>query len=316
MRSAQKRRTQKSKIKNKIKNFLMYSFFAVVISLFIANFFSLNIIEYSFALAKSGGVVDFKNDEKFSVALISSNSLNELKNLTILVFDKKGNSLTKFNIDPEVELVIGDESVLVRNLLTKVSKNNKKDLEEVLEINFGLEFGSVFSLNVSQYSDYLAIITGSGGISSLPKLSEIPDANLRDSYLMYSFSKDLEIKGRREVTIKSLAFFDKEIRDIFLDSVIGQEALSITVINSTNINGMAKNLSRKILNSGGRVVDITSSDASENNSMIIYKEQSQTLEVLSNYLGIEKKVSYDEIGLKYPEIVKSDIVVVAGLDKK
>jgi hypothetical protein len=39
------------------------------------------------------------------------------------------------------------------------------------------------------------------------------------------------------------------------------------------------------------------------------------LDYLANFLGISKKVSYEELGLKYPEIVKSDIVVVVGIDK-
>lgn len=316
MRSAQKRRTQKSKIKNKIKNFLTYSFFAVVVALFIANFFSLNIIEYSFALAKSGGVVDFKNDEKFAIALISSNSLNEIKNLSILVFDKKGNSFSKFSIDLGTKILVGSEEIVASDLLTKISKSSKSELESVLESNFGMEFGGVFSLNISQYNDYLGIVSGIGSVLDLAKISEIPGANVRDSYLMYSFTSGIEIKDRREFQVKSLASFDKEVRDIYLDSVIGKEALSITVVNATSINGLAKNFSRKILNSGGRVVDITSSDTSEEKSFIIYKENTETLKMLSNYLGITKLVSSDEIGLKYPEIVKSDIVVVVGLDKK
>lgn len=316
MRSAPKRRTHKIKFKNKIKNFLTYSFFAIVIALFIGNFFSLNIIEYSFALAKSGGVIDFKNDEKFSILLLSSNSLNEVKNLTILVFDKKGNSLNRFDIDLNTDLLINGEDVPVKELLNKVSKNSKTEIEHTLESNFGLEFGGIYNLNVSEYNEYLKIVSGEGSFLELPKVSEIPGANLRDSYLMYSFSSGLDVKDKRVNPIKSTDSFDKEIRDIYLDSVVGREALSITVVNATPVNGLAKNFSRKILNAGGRVVDITSSDTTEEKSFIIYKENSESLDTLANYLGISKKVSHDEIGLKYPEVVKSDIVVVVGLDKK
>ena len=97
---------------------------------------------------------------------------------------------------------------------------------------------------------------------------------------------------------------------------MGKEGLSITVVNATSINGLGKDYARMILNSGGRVVDITSSNSEEATSHLVYKEDSKTLGLLSNSLGISSKSTHDEVGMKYPEIIKSDIVVVLGVDKK
>jgi hypothetical protein len=316
MRSARIKRNKRNNLSKKIKTFLTYSFFAVVVSVFILNFFSSNLLEYSFALAKSGGVVDFKSDEKFNVALISANSLGEIKNVTVLLFDKKNKSLHKFDMDLGVETYSKGQNVALRDLFKVIDKDSTKEIKEIVQQTFALNFGIVMALNPSDYSDYLRILSGEAYITELSKLSEIPDAGLRDSYLMYSFSKDLDLKNKNEIKVKSLSTFDKEVRDIYLDSQMGKEGLSITVVNATSINGLGKDYARMILNSGGRVVDITSSNSEEATSHLVYKEDSKTLGLLSNSLGISSKSTHEEVGMKYPEIIKSDIVVVLGVDKK
>ena len=316
MRSARIKRNKRNNLSKKIKTFLTYSFFAVVVSAFILNFFSSNLLEYSFALAKSGGVVDFKSDEKFNVALISANSLGEIKNVTVLLFDKKNKSLHKFDMDLGVETYSKGQSVALRDLFKVINRDSTKEIKEIVQQTFALNFGIVMALNPSDYSDYLRILSGEAYITELSKLSEIPDAGLRDSYLMYSFSKDLDLKNKNEIKVKSLSTFDKEVRDIYLDSQMGKEGLSITVVNATSINGLGKDYARMILNSGGRVVDITSSNSEEATSHLVYKEDSKTLGLLSNSLGISSKSTHEEVGMKYPEIIKSDIVVVLGVDKK
>ena len=195
MRSARIKRNKRNNLSKKIKTFLTYSFFAVVVSVFILNFFSSNLLEYSFALAKSGGVVDFKSDEKFNVALISANSLGEIKNVTVLLFDKKNKSLHKFEMDLGVETYSKGQSVALRDLFKVIDRDSTKEIKEIVQQTFALNFGIVMALNPSDYSDYLRILSGEAYITELSKLSEIPDAGLRDSYLMYSFSKDLDLKN-------------------------------------------------------------------------------------------------------------------------
>ena len=316
MRSARIKRNKRNKISKKIKSFLIYSFLGLVVSGFIANFFLSNIFEYSFALAKSGGVVDFKSDDKFALAMLSVNSLNEVKEMDVLVFDKRNTALNTFRVDLSTILNSKDGEFALKDTFKNISKDNNAVLKNLFQDNFGMVFGQVLVMSPSVFNDYLSIVSGSSYMTDLPKLTEIPNISLRDSYLMYSFAKNLDLKDKREFQVKSLVGFDSEVRDIYLDSTLGKEGLSITVINATSINGLGKTQSRKILNMGGRVVDVSSSDSVENESLLVYKKESKTLDYLANFLGISKKVSYEELGLKYPEIVKSDIVVVVGIDKK
>ena len=316
MRSARIKRNKRNKISKKIKSFLIYSFLGLVVSGFIANFFLSNIFEYSFALAKSGGVVDFKSDDKFALAMLSVNSLNEVKEMDVLVFDKRNTALNTFRVDLSTILNSKDGEFALKDTFKNISKDNNAVLKNLFQDNFGMVFGQVLVMSPSVFNDYLSIVSGSSYMTDLPKLTEIPNISLRDSYLMYSFAKNLDLKDKREFLVKSLVGFDSEVRDIYLDSTLGKEGLSITVINATSINGLGKTQSRKILNMGGRVVDVSSSDSVENESLLVYKKESKTLDYLANFLGISKKVSYEELGLKYPEIVKSDIVVVVGIDKK
>lgn len=315
MRAA--RRRNKSKFTRKLKSIFLFSFISIFVIGFVVNVFFSNIIDYSFALANSGGVVDFKSDEKYSVVLIDSNTLGEVKEFSMLVFDKKNSSISEFILNPEIELSTseGDDFVL-KNLFNNFKKSDINGISKSLSYSFATQIGFVYIGNTDEVLHFKEALLGNMALLELYSLTKVENINLRDTFTIYSFSSKVDSKDKKQKRIATIANLDKELRDIYLDSVVGDEAKSITVVNTTNVNGLAKEYSRAVLNLGGRVVDLTSNTNNESESFLIYKEKSKTLDEIASRMGISKKVSFDEIGLKYPEIIKSDIVLVAGLDKK
>ncbi len=245
--------------------------------------------------------------------MISSNKLNEIKKASILTYDKKNNKLYNFNLSNNLLLDFKGTDLVLGDLLTKNLNNNQ--MNELLRNNTAtnIAFTHITSSDNSELVE--KILLGEGSLFDLYKAREIEGISLRDLYFIYSFSGGVDSQDKKETFIKTLNELDKEIKDIYIDSQLGKKSPSITIVNSSQINGLGKKYTRIITNLGGRVVDTSTGDEAVNESFLIYKESNNYNELLLNTLGIKKSLSIEEVGLKYPEIVKSDLVIVLGIDK-
>ena len=313
MRTAQTKR-KKIKFISKIKSFFIYTFISIVVLGFFLNTFVSNILEYSFALANSGGLVDIKTDEKYSVALVSSNKLQEVKKISIYSYDKKNQKTITVHIDTQVVFGSSESSYSLSDIL-RVSKNNNLSVNKELEKNLGIRLAFTHIESSDSVGLIEKLLSGTGSIFDLLEARNLEDISIRDLYFIYSFAGSVDSKDKRVVLLNSLEAFDKEIRDLYIDSVIGTNGSSITILNASNINGLAKKYSRVVQNLGGRVIDTSNTEIPSNDSFIVYKERTPGLEFLQSKLGITKSLSIEEVGLKYPEIVKSDLVIVLGVDR-
>jgi len=314
MRSARHPKKRKSAFAKKIKTFFVYTFVSIVVLGFFLNTFLSNILEYSFALADSGGIVDIKTDQKYSVALISSNKLKEVKEVSVITYDKKNSKLVNFNLSEDLLLSDSGSEFKLGNIVSIYGKSTNK-INEILSSNLGTSLAFTYVLSSDDFSILEKILLGDSSILDIYQAKDIENISLRDLYFIYSFAGKLESKDKRELAISSFDLLDRELRDIFIDSEIGSLGESITVINTTNVNGMGKKFARIVGNLGGRVVDVDSTSEQLTESFIIYKEKSDSLLYLSEKLGIKKSLSMDEVGLKYPQIIKSDLLIVLGIDK-
>jgi hypothetical protein len=315
MKSARNRR-KKSKLVKKFKAFLIYSFISIVVLGFFLNTFMSNILEYSFALANTGGIVDIKTDEKYSLVLVSSNQLNEIKKISLINYDKTSRKMTVFDLNSGLEIQDGLKVYKLGELLQNNNPDNLKDINKILSNTLGTNLAFTYISSSDDIHLIEKLVLGDGNLFDLYHAREIENISLRDLYFIYSFAGSVDSKDKREVTINSFINLDRELRDIFLDSELGSAGLTITVINTTQVNGLGKRYTRLINNLGGRVVDTTSSNESVAESFIIYKEKSFATNYLATSLGIKKSLSMQEVGLKYPEIIKSDLVIVLGIDKE
>jgi hypothetical protein len=314
------RRRKKPKFINTFKKVLIYSFISITVVWFLISTFLSNIIEYSFAFAKDSDVLDFKNSDKYPVVLISKNSLNEVKKFDMLIYDKNSKKIHEYNFDPNIQLSYNEENVNlteILNMSNKGSHSTQKDvISYVLKENFALNIGDIFIISESDFLKLSSVLKGNSMVWDLFSLKFWENLPLREVYLIYNFARNLEFKDIKNFEIQNVDSLDKSLRQNHLDTVIGKEGLSISVVNTTNVSGFASKISRFLNNQGGRVIDISSSREAQNESFIIYKSKSDSLEKISQTIGVSKHVPASEVGYLFPEIIKSDIVVVLGLDKE
>jgi hypothetical protein len=314
MRTARTKR-RKGNFTKKIKSFFIYSFVSIVVRGFFLNTFISNLLEYSFALADSGGIVDLKTDEKYSVALISTNKLDEVKKVNLVTYDKKNRRMTNFEIDRSLEIESNNKIYKLNELLTTNKNSTSEDINKILQSNFGTNLAFTYITSSDDFNLIEKVVLGKGSIYDLYLLKEMKEVSLRDLYFIYSFAGSIDSKDKKDIRISNQNELDKEIKDIYIDSELGLESPAITIINSTNTNGLGKKYTRFVTNLGGRVIDTANGDEVLDESMIIYKDKSSSVSYLSTKLAISKSLSMEEVGLKYPEIIKSDLVVVLGIDK-
>jgi hypothetical protein len=310
-------RTKSKKLVKKVKSFLIYSFLSIVLVLFISQIFLSNILEYSFSLAKSGVGKDFKNADKYNLLLINKNSLNEVLDTTLIVFDKNNEKLFSYEIDVHEENFYMDKKVNSIKFLYKDTEFNQEGFVKYFEKNYGILINHSMVFGGSEYEIYRKTIEGDLKINELGEVLSIKNIGIRNTFLMYSYSKDLTVENKKTLKVNSIFELDKQLKDIYIDSEVAEEKLSISVVNASGINGIGKRVSRYVSNTGGRVVDLTTKNTNEEKSIILYKEDSKTLGYLSNILNINNTIKVEEDSSKiqsYPELIKSDIVIILGLD--
>jgi len=309
--------TKSKKLVKKFKSFLIYSFFSIVLVLFISQIFLSNILEYSFSLAKSGVGKDFKNADKYNLLLVNKNSLNEILDLTLVVFDKSNQKLFTYELNVHEENFYMDKKVNSIKFLFKNSEFNQDLLVTAFEKNFGILINHSMVFGSENYLLYRKTVEGEIRLVEMKDVLSIKNIGIRNTFLMYSFSKDLAIEDKRTAKISNIFDLDKELKQIYLDSEIAEEKLSIAVVNGTGINGLGKRVSRYVTNTGGRVVDVSTKNENIEKSIVLYKEDSKTLSYLSNILNVENSVKVEDGSSKYtefPELIKADVVIVLGLD--
>lgn len=313
------RKRKKHKFIGTFKKILVYSFISIVVIWFFISTFLTNILEYSFALAKDSEVLDFKNSDKYPVVLISKNSLNEVKKFDMLVYDKSSKKIYEYNIDPNLKLEYVEENLLLSDIFELSKKDNHNSvndfISDIITDNFALKIGNSYIIPESDYAKLSHILKGNSMVWDLFSIKDWDNLPLRETYLIYSYARNLEFRDIKNFEIKSIDNLDKILRQNHLDTLIGREGLAISVVNSTSESGLASKFARFLNNQGGRVVDVTSSRETQDESFIVYKSKNDSLEKISKSIGVPKQVPASEVGYLFPEIIKSDIVVVLGLDK-
>ncbi|NBO22042.1 LytR family transcriptional regulator [bacterium] len=318
MKTARKSR-KKSKLISKFKSILVYSFISIFVIGFLVNTFLSNILEYSFALAQTSEKIDFKSSEKYPIIIIGKNSIGEIKGFDLIIFDKNLKKVIEYNLSSKLVFESLDEQKNIEEILTQYKKDQQsldiEKLKKIIEDNIALGVGDVFISNENEYKTLKNVVTGRASIFELWEIKESLHLPLRDLYLMYSFSKNLEFKDFKKYDISSFSSLDSSLRENYLDSVIGKDGLSISIVNATGVSGLARELGRLLSNQGGRVVDLANSNDVSKESKVIFKSKTDSVKKIADVIGISTLTPASEVGYTYPEIIKSDIVVVIGLDK-
>lgn len=151
--------------------------------------------------------------------------------------------------------------------------------------------------------------------------NSFPDITLLVSILvrpwLYSY-EDMTLVDMASFTFSSFSVSQKnvlgeftgvskaQLYDIFKDPIIINEKVSMEIVNSTAVQGLAGSTGQVLKNIGCNVVSITSADE-ESTSRIIARNKSVTLTRTSHVLGIPAKIDPNYQGI-------TDMKIVLGKD--
>ncbi len=135
--------------------------------------------------------------------------------------------------------------------------------------------------------------------------------NELDLVRLFLFTRSIALKDitQKEIRLPIVQTeLDNELADLFTDTKIIDENISIEIVNGTDTPGLGKRLERLVKNMGGNVVSITNSYKGEKTSKIqFFGKTSYTHERLQKLLGYP----LEEVKMRRV----ADITIIVGKDK-
>lgn len=130
-----------------------------------------------------------------------------------------------------------------------------------------------------------------------------------DTARLYLFAKS--IPGNK-ITLHTYTFPKDRLRaetesaNEFIDIKMGNERLTISIINASGISGIGSRLEKVLVNAGINIISVTTSPEDIAVSKISYREGSHTVNRLISYLNYQSQ--------KTKDTAVSDIIIVIGKD--
>ncbi len=270
-----------------------------------------------FSVTVLTGYLLYKNVTQHPTSADSANtySLSEKNIYTILLAPKSGSAV------PKLVVVDLNAPKVVEYSLPEMNPDIAR-----LKYSLALQIDRWITVSGDAEKTFLGLLdTGEFGISDIfSLLTSQPtefttNSNLSELYSFVSFVKSLpESRIFKKELPKDLAVFDTEIQDMSLDSVVSKEKKSISILNGTNVSGLATYGSRVVLNLGGRAVSSTNASNVYEKSLIITDDvDSYTVKSLALFFNIKKVVSKgspDADAINESELSRSDITLILGFD--
>lgn len=123
----------------------------------------------------------------------------------------------------------------------------------------------------------------------------------------YSSGIDRDNISQESVLSKDEDKIKSQSSELFIDTRLAEEKISIQITNSSNISGYGGKLATYLTNLGANVVLVNSSQKEENKTTLLYrKEKNYTVERLSKILNITP--------LKRERSSIADVIIVIGKD--
>ncbi|MDE2591119.1 MAG: LytR C-terminal domain-containing protein, partial [Patescibacteria group bacterium] len=133
---------------------------------------------------------------------------------------------------------------------------------------------------------------------------------IADRIKLWLFAKDLKEAdiSNSQLQLPVTADENKTIEKLFTDRTLYQEAKTITIVNSTDLNGLASRFAKLLTNIGANVIMVTSGNTQQKSSIQYVGATSYTLSRISRIIGVVPKVINSTTAI-------SDITVIIGEDK-
>lgn len=338
---------KKKKLISRGNRKLLYRVTAVVLLLVVSTVFlgavsTFRQLTKSFASALGNADTSYNIDtEQFSslvYAVVENITGDPIKvvELKYLIFDKANNKTLIYNVPVDLKYDIsgkfGEEELY--KVVALGGLNSEEPLKEgiktlkytVLKI-FGFKVDRILLVDQRERAFFDELFEN-GTFIDLFRLKDVTnndqyfetDLSLQEFYSVFSFIKSLPddrivSKPLSSSDLIDSSKIDLSYEDMGFESAVAQESKSISILNGTNIPGIATLSARVVNNMGGRVVGAGNSATRYDNSVIVTNDpNSLTCVFLSRTFGITNIVPKNTGNIYENEVDRSDIVVILGFD--
>ncbi len=309
--------------------------------LFLAGYSLYKYLHQTFASASSLSSYSVSNERVVALSFIEAEDINSdpviLKSLKYIIFDKENGELGVFDIPLNLMVDMtgkfGEEEIYKAFALGALNSQSPVD-DGVAAVNnavkriFGYKVDRYVFVDESSSQLLLDSLTGHGFSELLSlqaasdlKRNTVSDLTAAEYYGLVTFAADFQNDkiSNYSVTqsdINDSETLDSQMLDINFDGPVSGEGLSVSILNGTDIPGVALFGSRLVKNSGGRVVGVSNASSSHDTSYLVtVVKDSETLTYISRVLGISNVLTKKEAEkFNENEIDRSDITVIVGFD--
>lgn len=335
--NAQKRKDVKRKF-NHFKSLSVTILLFLFSLAFLGSFFVYRNLNQHFASADSfeNYQSDYPTTSYFVVENIESNPII-LKKLVLVVSDTKNNTVTLFEVPVDAKLDLfakySDLSFKDIFMLGGVSNENRVyggvDLvnRQLFKL-FGFNVDNFILIDSSKEDVLNKLIYNGDSIFPFGGLSPSSmDDNFLTSYNMKNFyqfqsllnnvsSDNYSVKQAIQEKSDITSFIDNVFIDMTMSSDIANEKKTISVLNGTNLSGVATLAGRVINNIGGRVVAMENSSSKYDDTVLVVDElDSSTVAYIKKVFNVKLVYTKEQASfIKEDALTRSDIVLFIGFD--
>ncbi len=301
-------------------------------ALFLYQSISRRFVSAETTLSRLSSPSDIRTLLLVSVDDIDSSDL-ELVDIVFFAFDTVDHSITQINIDEEITIDMPGkfmEEKLSKSLILGSSLNNSNNLivnmktvSNVIQKLMGYNIDNFILTGADDYDLVLKSLTMADPASFgklLLKGDLITNLSLNDFYTLYLNSAESDELNYQKYAVSnqnySVLLVDKYMYDMAFNSKASLEKKTVSILNATDITGVAAFGGRVVRNIGGHVVAENNSVSKVEESVIIADTyDSETLKRIAGYFGITKiYLKTDQHGFFNNEIDRSDITLILGFD--
>jgi hypothetical protein len=319
------------KVKTKLSKALKMAL-VVVFSIIVLGAFSLyKYFEENYAWAFEGSSFK-KENSTYSYVLISLDNKDsaspQISRIYFIIADKNANKLLIHNISPQLKVDMpgrfGEETLA--NIARLSSLDNKDYVENIslaiLKIfKFHVNNYVVIDAKAEKYADSILVEGMPSAFYNPVDLRNIKsdfrtDYKLKELYELSKFADSLPEDRKVIEQVSGNEKISEDYSELNFDSVMNNEKITISVVNSTGREGFATLVADVIQNQGGRIVGITSTDKEYQNSFIITDDpNSAAVKLIADIFRITDIKTKEQVSnLNISEIDRSEVVIVLGFD--
>ena len=200
---------------------------------------------------------NFDGNHRFTI------SVSNQKKLTIISFSPSTNSISVLKLDGEIKNLDVNRflEIPIDGFVKASSLETNRDVATLL------------SNIIFDYKDIKTNLT------------------IADIFRLFLVSKTTPLNDVTTSHISSSlesAYVDKIVAQLFNDAEIEKENQTVEIVNATSVTGLGARLARLITNMGGKVVQVSTENKQQKNSLILYNgRRTYTVEKLNKVLGFK-----------------------------